>query len=124
MIAWTSYSTNPPFGVNVDSRTYDLSAFSVASGNGTQVARRQSSELLFLEQCLALLKPDGLLAIILPRSAVNTVAGDRACHQLGDVAGVLAIVTLPPETFGATGTMTNTVVLFLRKFGTSAEAHR
>ena len=109
--------TNPPFGVNIDGRTYDLSIFSTASSNKTQLIRRQSSELLFLEQCLSLLKPDGLLAIVLPRSAVNTIAGDRARNQLSQTASLLAVITLPPETFGATGTMTNTVVLFLRKYG-------
>lgn len=109
--------TNPPFGVSVDGRTYDLSIFSTASRNGAQQIRRQSSELLFLEQGLSLLKPDGLMAIVLPRSAVNTIAGDRARSELGRTAALLAILTLPPETFGATGTMTNTVVLILRKFG-------
>ena len=109
--------TNPPYGINVDGRTYDLSIFSTASSNGTQLIRRQSSELLFLEQCLSLLKPDGVLAIVLPRSAVNTIAGDRARYRLGQTASLLAIITLPPETFGATGTMTNTVVLFLQKYG-------
>ena len=110
--------TNPPFGVSVDGRDYDLSLFSTASRNGAQQIRRQSSELLFLEQCLSLLKPDGLLAIVLPRSAINTISGDRARNELGRIAALLAILTLPPETFGATGTMTNTVVLFLQKFGT------
>ena len=109
--------TNPPFGVNVDSRTYDLSIFATAATDGAQVIRRQPSELLFLEQCLSLLKPDGLLAIVLPRSAVNTLAADRARSMLSHTASVLAIITLPPETFGSTGTMTNTVVLFLRKYG-------
>ena len=109
--------TNPPFGVNIDGRTYDLTIFATASQNGDRPVRRQSSELLFLEQCLSLLRPDGLLAIVLPRSAVNTFAGDRARNALGKIAALLAIVTLPPETFSATGTMTNTVVLFLKKFG-------
>lgn len=110
--------TNPPFGVTVDSRDYDLSIFSTATSNDCRKLRRTSSELLFLEQCLSILKPDGLLAIVLPRSAINTINGDRARIELGRKASVLAIITLPPETFGATGTMTNTVVLFLRKFGT------
>lgn len=113
--------TNPPFGVNIDGGTYDLSIFATARGAGAQIARRQSSELLFLEQCLALLKPDGLVAIVLPRSAVNTIAGDAARDILGQTASLLAIVTLPPETFGSTGTMTNTVVLFLKKYGPRAK---
>ena len=109
--------TNPPFGVTVDRRDYDLSIFSTATRNGRRQLRRQSSELLFLEQCISLLKPDGLMAIVLPRSAVNTANGERARMELGRMASLLAIITLPPETFGATGTMTNTVVLFVRKFG-------
>ena len=109
--------TNPPFGVNVDGRTYDLTVFSTASNIGGRPNRRQSSELLFLEQCLSLLKPDGLLAIVLPRSAISTIAGNHARGILGEIAALLAIITLPPETFAATGTMTNTVVLFLQKFG-------
>ena len=112
--------TNPPFGVNVDGRAYDLSIFATARGGGTNTTRRQSSELLFLEQCLSLLRPDGLVAIVLPRSAVNTIAGDAARDILGKTASLLAVVTLPPETFGSTGTMTNTVVLFLRKYGLRA----
>ncbi len=109
--------TNPPFGVRVDNRSYDLSDFSVASAGDSRVPRRQSSELLFMERCLSLLKPDGLLAIILPMSAVNTISSQQARCKLAEVAGLLAVITLPPETFSVTGTMSNTVVLFLRKFG-------
>lgn len=109
--------TNPPFGVTIDSRSYDLSIFHTALNDGKKSIQRQSSELLFLERCLSLLKPDGLMAIVLPRSAVNTISGDRARNKLGHIASLLAIITLPPETFGATGTMTNTVVLFLQKYG-------
>ena len=109
--------TNPPFGVTVDRRDYDLSIFCTAFRNDGRQLRRQSSEFLFFERCLSLLKPDGVLAIVLPRSAVNAVSGERARRELGRKASLLAIITLPPETFGATGTMTNTVVLFLQKFG-------
>lgn len=111
--------TNPPFGVNVDSSAYDLEKFETSKDEQGQVIRRQSSELLFLERCLSLLKPDGILAIVLPRSAINTSSGARARETLGRVGCLRAVVTLPPETFAATGTMTNTVVLFIQKFGAS-----
>jgi len=109
--------TNPPFGVNIDHRSYDLSLFSTAKDDSGQTRHRQSSELLFLERCLALLKPGGIVAIVLPRSAMNTAQSKRARRKLGEVGAVRAIIILPPETFGATGTMTNTVVLFVQKFG-------
>ena len=109
--------TNPPFGVRVDHHSYDLSIFSAAKDNSGRIRRRQSSELLFLERCLALVKPGGIVAIVLPRSAINTVPGEQARSELGKVGALRAIVILPPETFVATGTMTNTVVLFVQKFG-------
>lgn len=109
--------TNPPFGVSVDPSNYDLSPFMTACGRGS---RKISSELLFIERALDLLKPDGWLAIVLPKSAINTNSGDGARAALDAMGVIRAIVDLPPETFAATGTMTNTVVLFVQKFGASA----
>ena len=109
--------TNPPFGVSIDSSNYNLSGYEVSKNEKGEVVRRQSSELLFLERCLSLLKPDGMLAIVMPRSAINTVSGARAREKLGRMGALIAIITLPPETFSTTGTMTNTVILFVRKFG-------
>lgn len=113
--------TNPPFGVTVDSRSYELDRYITAVAGNGGYGKRQPSELLFLEQCLSLLKPGGWLAIVLPKSAVNTMSGERACVGLAEIGAVRAIVTLPPETFSATGTMTNTLVLFIQKFGDSIE---
>lgn len=109
--------TNPPFGVSVDPGSYDLSSFITAHGRNS---RKLSSELLFLERALDLLKPDGWLAIVLPKSAINTNSGVGARAALDAVGVIRAIIDLPPETFAATGTMTNTVVLFVQKFGNSA----
>ena len=111
--------TNPPFGVSVDGQSYDLSIFSTAKDDNGRARLRQSSELLFFERCLSLLRPNGTVAIVLPRSAINTSLGERACYELGRIGALRSILTLPPETFGATGTMTNTVVLFVQKFGPS-----
>lgn len=111
--------TNPPFGVSVDPNSYDLSPFMTACGRG-RGSRKISSELLFIERALDLLKPDGWLAIVLPKSAINTNSGDGARAALDAMGVIRAIVDLPPETFAATGTMTNTVVLFVQKFGASA----
>ena len=111
--------TNPPFGVTVDHRSYPLADFMTArSGNGS-FAKRQSSELLFLEQSVKLLKPDGWVGIVLPRSVINSFSNALGRSVLGQIATVRALITLPPETFSATGTMTNTVVIFAQKFGNS-----
>jgi type I restriction enzyme M protein len=110
--------TNPPFGVSLDSNSYDLSSFATACGR-SRGSKKLSSELLFIERALDLLKPDGWLAIVLPKSAINTNSGEGARAALDPMGVIRAIVDLPPETFAATGTMTNTVVLFVQKFGTS-----
>lgn len=108
--------TNPPFGINIDSENYNLDTFSTAITEGRK-ARKQSSELLFVEQSLRLLKPDGWLAVVLPKSAINANAGEHARQSLDKIGAVRALIDLPSETFAATGTMTNTVVLFVQKFG-------
>ncbi len=108
--------TNPPFGVSVDPNSYDLSPFMTACRR-SRGSRKISSELLFIERALDLLKPDGWLAIVVPKSAINTSSGDAARAALDKMGVIRAIVDLPPETFAATGTMTNTVVLFIQKFG-------
>lgn len=119
--------TNPPFGVKVDATQYDLSCFTVVDKSNSKTLRRYPSETLFIEQSLRLLKPGGYLAIVLPRSVVNTKAGAIACANLASVATVRAVITLPPETFSSTGTMTNTIVLIIQKYGqnlTSADTIR
>ena len=110
--------TNPPFGVDVDEKNYDLSNFVTARTSRSGSTTRQSSELLFLEQCIRLLKPDGYLGIVLPRSVVTMFTESSGSSSLGMYAAVRGIITLPPETFASTGTMTNTVVLFIQKYGT------
>lgn len=109
--------TNPPFGVKIDHANYDLTKFKAAKDSNGAYSKRQSSELLFLEQCITLAKPGGWVGIVLPRSAINTITGTLGCAALANEGAVRAIVTLPPETFGSTGTMTNTVVIFVQKFG-------
>ena len=109
--------TNPPFGVTVDAGSYDLSSYETARSDNREASKRISSEFLFLERCLSILKPGGIMGIVLPRSAVNTAYGNAARESLGKHCAVKAIITLPPETFGVTGTMTNTIVLFVQKYG-------
>lgn len=108
--------TNPPFGVNVDGKAIDLSIYESAKGLISGGSRRIQSEILFLELCLRSLSPGGMLAIVLPRSVVTNGSLDAARRVFNKLAHVSAIVSLPPETFQATGTQTTTVVLFAKKY--------
>jgi len=108
--------TNPPFGVYLDNTTYDLRAFRTCIAKGGHLVSRQHSEIVFIEQLLAYLKPGGILGIILPKSVVTNSTLATARKALDQLGYIYAIVTLPPETFALTGTQVSTVVLFVHKY--------
>lgn len=110
--------TNPPFGVYLDTEKQDAEAFKTCVGSDGRPYPRQQSEIVFIEQCFRFLKPGGQLAIVLPRSVVTNYSDrvDWPRRYFGTQGYVEGVMTLPPETFYATGTQTNTVVLFARKY--------
>jgi len=110
--------TNPPFGVYLDAAVYDLKRFESCVDPNGQPFSRQQSEVVFVEQCLRLLRPGGVLGIVLPRSVVTNVSDRmlRAREVMDNQGYVYAVLNLPSETFASTGTQTSTVVLFVRKF--------
>src|SRR5690606_23267462 len=77
---------------------------------------RISSEIIFLERSLQLLRPGGMLGIVLPRSVITNQRVAAARAKLGKYGFVRALITLPAETFAATGTQTTTVVLIAEKY--------
>ena len=109
--------TNPPFGMNIDDKGLDLSAYESARMPASAGARKVPSEVLFLELCLRSLVPGGALAIVVPRSVVTNGSLGGARRLFDQYGYVQAIVCLPAETFQATGTQTTTVVLFARRYG-------
>lgn len=101
--------TNPPFGVQLNPMDYKgsgLLSFDESKGN------RVPSEIAFLEKCLQMLKPNGVLGIILPRSVITNDQFLQIRNFLGTQARLLCVVNLPPETFQITGTQTTTTILF------------
>ncbi len=116
--------TNPPFGVYIDPEKQDAAAFTTCIGADGRPYPRQQSEIIFIEQCFRLLKPGGRLAIVLPRSVVTNHSDrvDLPRRYFGTQGYVEGVMSLPPETFYATGTQTNTVVLFARKYKQAVEA--
>ena len=113
--------TNPPFGVILDRNKHDMTQFKTCRIRGDRIVKRQQSEVVFVEQCMKYLKPGGMLGIVLPRSVVTNASLHFARQAFNKLGYLETIVTLPPETFAYSGTQTNTVVLFLRRFKTRFE---
>lgn len=109
--------TNPPFGVTLEGGYTPLHDFTTCRRKDGQTVRKQASEVVFIEQCLRLLKPNGTLAIVLPRSVLSNSGLADARAAIDKMAVLERIIMLPPETFAAAGTQTTTAVLFMRRLG-------
>lgn len=105
--------TNPPFGAEVEvDRLVDggTTAFKGRSG------RKISSEVAFLSQYLAWLRPGGQLVAVVPDSVLtNRGIYQEVREQLADAATILSVISLPAPTFGMSGTTTKTSILHLRR---------
>ena len=80
------------------------------------VTGKIKTELLFIERCLDLLQPGGRLGVVLPEGVFNNPSLDWVRTFVEDRARLLAVVSLPPETFTSSGASVKCSLLFLRKF--------
>jgi type I restriction enzyme M protein len=94
------------------------SLFELPRGEKSKV----KTEILFLERCLALLKPGGRLGIVLPEGVFNNPSLARVREFCEDRAYVQAVVSLPQETFYSSGATVKASLLFLRKFTEQEQA--
>jgi type I restriction-modification system DNA methylase subunit len=117
--------TNPPFGAR-----FDREHVARHCGNNTPFfssLRRAtgtiSSELLFVDRNLRLLREGGRLLIVVPDSVVSS-KGMAALlrHHVSGAADLRAVIELPATTFAQAGTRTKTAILYLQK-GRSASPH-
>lgn len=113
--------TNPPFGVTLDSSSHNLQYFKTCYTENGHIAKRQQSEVIFVEKAFHYLKPGGTLAIVLPKSVITNSYLHPSRIALGRFGYIYAAVSLPPETFSSTGTQTSTFVLFIKKYKTPKE---
>lgn len=102
--------TNPPFGSKITKREI-LEKFSLAGSH----RKMQRSEVLFLERCVKLLKPQGQMAIVLPDIVLNGANNKNTRKFIFDKCQILAIVSLPSQTFIRSGASVKTSLLFLEK---------
>lgn len=98
-----------------ESKTKILDLFQI----GKDKANRPT-EIIFVERCLDLLKPGGRMGIVLPDGNLNNPSLSWLRRWAEGKARILAVVSLPEETFRSADTTVKASLLFLRRF-TQAE---
>lgn len=118
--------TNPPFGTKgkVTSKRI-LENFELGhkwekdkDGRWTKTSKildGQVPDILFIERCLQLLENHGRMAIVLPDGDLTNQNTEYVREFIKQKARLLAVVSLPPETFVPHGTGVKASVLFLQK---------
>lgn len=81
------------------------------------------TEILFIERCLELLKPGGRLGIVLPEGILNNPSMEYVRDFVEQRAVLVAIVSLPPETFKSSEADVKASLVFIQKF-TVAESEQ
>jgi type I restriction enzyme M protein len=116
--------TNPPFGTQGKINDINvLSGFELGhrwDDNGVPTAtkdvlRQQVPEILFIEQCVRLLRPGGRLGIVLPNGDFENSSLRYVREFLLREMTLDGIVKLPQETFVPSGTGIKTSLLFATK---------
>lgn len=122
--------TNPPFGKKIKVtggpilNQFDMGhkwATDRASGKKVLTAtplKDQAPQLLFLERCLQLLKPNGRLGIILPESLFGSPSYSHIIEWLQTRVKLIAVAALPEPLFktsGKAGTHTKVCILIAQK---------
>jgi type I restriction enzyme M protein len=90
-------------------------------GDGRKLGKVKT-EILFIERCLALLKPGGRMGIVLPEGIFNNPSLAYVREFCEDRARILAVVSLPQETFYSSGATVKASLLFLGKFTVKEQA--
>jgi type I restriction enzyme M protein len=129
--------TNPPFGAKIVAASantllrFDLARRWVRSdGRDSEFVSTGSADsstppqVLFLELCLKLLKPNGILGAILPESLVSAKSYGYVVQYLRDKAEIISVVGMPEALFktsGKGGTHTKTVAMVAQKKPTKSK---
>ncbi|HEY4478836.1 MAG TPA: N-6 DNA methylase [Candidatus Paceibacterota bacterium] len=105
--------TNPPFG-NKDEGVI-LKQFELGEEYARGTPPAQLREILFVEECIKLLKDGGELAILLPDGVLNNSSTDYVRNYIKKHTIIQAVISLPDRAFKAAGANSKTSILFLRK---------
>jgi type I restriction enzyme M protein len=102
--------TNPPFGMKENNREI-LKKFKI-SAHKTVI----TTQILFVERCINLLKESGKMAILLPNNVFNGSESKDIREFVEDNGFILSTITLPRETFLSSNADVNCSLLFFQKF--------
>ena len=100
--------TNPPFGSDFSGP--DLQAFQLGSGRSS---RRRG--VLFVERCLQLLRPGGLLGIILDESVLSGSSNADVRDLILSDSHVLAVIKLPETAFMPYASVSTSILILQKK---------
>ncbi len=100
----------------MDEETPILDLFEIGFGKSNR-----PTELIFVERCLNLLKPGGRMGIVLPDGNLNNPSLAWLRRYAEGRAKLLAVVSLPEETFRSSEATVKASLVFMTKF-TDAEA--
>ncbi len=119
--------TNPPFGTKgrVTSKfileRFDL-AYRWKGVKGSEELEKtmyplesQVPDILFLERCLEFLVNHGRMAIVLPDGILTNATSNYVREYIKHKSRIIAVISLPQETFVPHGAGSKTSVLFLQK---------
>jgi len=101
--------TNPPFGSQIKNQDI-LTRYELGKGKKSQL-----TEVLFIERCLKLVKPEGMLGIVVPDGVLSNVHLGNVRAFIRENAIIRAIVSIPRETFLPYGSGVKASLLFLQK---------
>lgn len=119
--------TNPPFGANIQAGTREtLSKFELAykskAGKQKPAARTVNEsvapQVIFMEQCVHLVKAGGTIGIVVPESMISNKKYAYVARYILNACYVRAVIGMPDELFktsGKGGTHTKTCLLALEK---------
>ena len=117
--------TNPPFGRRgkiedpAILEKYDLGKKWLRFHNDWTIKKSvlcgQAPEILFIEKCLNLLKPEGRMATVVPDGLLQNPSLDFVRHWIKSKASILGVISLPYETFIPFGTGVKTSLMILKK---------
>ena len=122
MLSGTARHTKKPRSAFARPKTTPIATLSICLMAATRLrtGKRESgkikTEILFIERCMALLKPGGRLGIVLPEGIFNNPSLSYVREFCEDRAFIRAVVSLPQETFFSPVQSVKASLLFMQKF--------
>lgn len=120
--------TNPPFGSSIkQTEQAYLKNYSLGIKDINWIDKRlktsfklgtrssQSTEVLFIEQCHRFLRPEGILAVVIPDGILTNSSSQYVRDWIEEHYRIISVVSLPQTAFAANGAGVKSSVLFLMK---------